>query len=224
MKKRFIYITTNKINNKKYIGRHTGYVDDNYLGLGIDLLKDIDMYGKENFSREIIEIVETNEELNIAEKKWINLLNANTDPLFYNLMEGGIGGNSLVNLSQEQLKERSLKIKQTISEFSPEKRKKYLKVKSISMKEVRSRKNDVEEQRVKNFKKTVSSKTVEEKNDQYKKISKENHYCARRVQTPSGIFEYASAAANVANISVQTVLNRCKNPKFKEWNFLDENS
>ena len=30
-RKRFIYITTNLINEKKYIGQHIGYPQDNYL-------------------------------------------------------------------------------------------------------------------------------------------------------------------------------------------------
>ena len=34
MKHFYIYITTNLINNKKYIGQHYGELDDSYLGSG----------------------------------------------------------------------------------------------------------------------------------------------------------------------------------------------
>lgn len=56
----FIYITTNIVNGKKYIGKHTGYVDDNYLGSGSLLKKAISKYGKQNFRREIIVICDDN--------------------------------------------------------------------------------------------------------------------------------------------------------------------
>lgn len=36
-KQHFIYITTNLINNKKYIGKHYGFLNDEYLGSGINL-------------------------------------------------------------------------------------------------------------------------------------------------------------------------------------------
>ena len=34
MKKHYIYLTTNLINNKKYIGKHYGELNDDYLGSG----------------------------------------------------------------------------------------------------------------------------------------------------------------------------------------------
>ena len=89
---RFIYLTTNLINNKKYIGQHTGYLDDNYLGSGILLTQAIEKYGRENFSREIIEICNSQEELDLSEKYWIDYYNAIEDDNYYNLQEGGQGG------------------------------------------------------------------------------------------------------------------------------------
>lgn len=35
----YIYMTTNLINNKKYIGQHKGSIKDNYLGSGVLLKK-----------------------------------------------------------------------------------------------------------------------------------------------------------------------------------------
>jgi group I intron endonuclease len=90
----FIYLTTNKVNNKKYIGqRHyhsNSKADDRYLGSGLLILKAIRKYGAENFSREILEECETQEELDLAEKKWIKEYNAVADRNFYNIAEGGL--------------------------------------------------------------------------------------------------------------------------------------
>lgn len=52
----FIYITTNKINNKKYIGKKKMKINAmTYLGSGKRLLKVIGKYGIENFERDIID-------------------------------------------------------------------------------------------------------------------------------------------------------------------------
>lgn len=59
----FIYITTNLINGKKYIGKRKctfNEYDDSYLGSGKLLLQAVEKYGKSNFSREI-KCVETGE-------------------------------------------------------------------------------------------------------------------------------------------------------------------
>ena len=51
----FIYLTTNVINGKQYIGSHNGEINDSYLGSGKLLIKSIKKYGKENFKRIILE-------------------------------------------------------------------------------------------------------------------------------------------------------------------------
>lgn len=88
----YIYITTNKINGKKYIGQHKGKPEDSYLGSGTNLVKAINKYGKENFSKEILCFCKTREEADIKEKYYIEYYNAVKDDNFYNLSEGGTGG------------------------------------------------------------------------------------------------------------------------------------
>lgn len=92
----FIYMTTNLINGKKYIGKKTydsAGVWKNYLGSGIYLKRAISKYGKENFTREIIDNCLTEEDLNAKEKHWINFYNAVKSNEFYNIAPGGDGGN-----------------------------------------------------------------------------------------------------------------------------------
>lgn len=88
----FIYITTNKVNNKKYIGQKK--IDKEgkwkkYLGSGIALKNAIIEYGEENFTREILAYAYSFEELNTLEIEYIKKYNAVNDRMFYNLVEGG---------------------------------------------------------------------------------------------------------------------------------------
>ena len=110
MKKYFIYITTNLITNEKYIGKHYGTEDDSYLGSGKILQRAILKYGKENFKREILYISKNAEENNQKEKEFIKVYNAVEDRKFYNIAEGGDGGDIFHTLSleqQEQLREKA---------------------------------------------------------------------------------------------------------------------
>lgn len=87
----YIYLTTNLINGKKYIGQHKGEPNDNYLGSGVVLVKAIEKYGKENFKKEILEFC-TEENIDEKEKYWIKKFNAVEDENFYNKSEGGQKG------------------------------------------------------------------------------------------------------------------------------------
>ena len=89
----YIYITTNLLNNKKYIGQHkANEFDSQYIGSGIYLTKAIHKYGKENFCCEILEICETQAKLNDREIYWIKKFNAVASENFYNISTGGTGG------------------------------------------------------------------------------------------------------------------------------------
>ena len=51
------YEWTNKVNKKKYIGAHTGSVDDGYIGGGSAFRQDLKQYGLTGFERKIIEYI-----------------------------------------------------------------------------------------------------------------------------------------------------------------------
>lgn len=102
LKQHYIYLTTNNINDMKYIGKHYGELDDPYLGSGKILKRAIDKYGKENFTKTILFISKDDEENSEKEKYFINLYNAVSNPLFYNIHEGGKGGNTTAGYTPEE--------------------------------------------------------------------------------------------------------------------------
>jgi len=89
----FIYITTNNINGKKYIGQRKYYGKyEEYLGSGVILARAIAKYGVENFTRQVVEECDTKEALNEREIFWIDYYHADTSDAFYNEKCGGSGG------------------------------------------------------------------------------------------------------------------------------------
>ena len=102
MKQHYIYLTTNNINGMKYIGKHYGELDDAYFGSGKLLKADIAKYGKEHFQKSILYISNDDLENSEKEKQFIALYNAVSNPLFYNIHEGGDGGNTISGWTEEQ--------------------------------------------------------------------------------------------------------------------------
>ena len=110
----YIYITTNLINGKKYIGQHKAKkrLSKVYKGSGILIKKAFEKYGSENFTCELIEWCNSKEELNDREIFWIDHYNAVEDPNFYNCNCGGQGGNVNDWLAPENLESWKMKIKE----------------------------------------------------------------------------------------------------------------
>lgn len=97
-----VYITTNKINGKRYIGAHrTPDIDDGYMGSGTLITKAFKKYGPGNFTREILESCSSPDEMFATEIKLI----AEMKPE-YNITPGGEGGFGKVH-SQESKKKIS---------------------------------------------------------------------------------------------------------------------
>ena len=101
----FVYITTNHVNGKQYIGQRKYDKQGKwkeYLGSGIILSRAIEKYGLENFSKEIIEECKTKKILNEREIYWINYYNAVESDNFYNIASGGDGGNTIAGYTDDQ--------------------------------------------------------------------------------------------------------------------------
>ena len=112
-----IYKTTNLVNNKIYIGKHkTRNKDDFYLGSGIAINRAIKKYGRENFKREILFLLNTEEEMNLKEKELVTeefCLRKDT----YNMMIGGQGGDAMKVYTPEQISLRNRKVSKSIKEL-----------------------------------------------------------------------------------------------------------
>ena len=68
-----IYKIINLINGKFYIGAHkTKNINDNYMGSGIGITRAIKKYGIENFDKEILYVLESEEEMYALEKEIVN--------------------------------------------------------------------------------------------------------------------------------------------------------
>lgn len=90
----YVYLITNNINSKKYIGQHkySNGLDEKYWGSGKILQLAIDKNGIENFSRKIIQIAYSKDELDKLEKYYIKINNAVFSEEYYNITPGGVGG------------------------------------------------------------------------------------------------------------------------------------
>ena len=112
----FVYITTNLINGKKYIGRCKMQTTrpnawKYYLGSGVILENAIKKYGRENFSKNIISFAYSEEELNKQEIELIEFFNATVDDNYYNI-SGGQYNSPWMGLTEEQKQQCREKMKE----------------------------------------------------------------------------------------------------------------
>jgi group I intron endonuclease len=87
-----VYLTTNLINNKIYVGKQSTYnLNDGYLGSGKYLLRAIKKYGKENFKRDILFYCLSETDAYFIENSIVDIHFINRDDS-YNIKCGGKGG------------------------------------------------------------------------------------------------------------------------------------
>ena len=99
----YIYLITNNINSKIYIGKHsTNNLNDGYMGSGVLIKKAIQKYGIENFTKDYLAFCDTEEKLNWFEKFYIKKYKARE--VGYNLTDGGDG--SLGFIMTEEAKQK----------------------------------------------------------------------------------------------------------------------
>ena len=91
-----IYKTTNLQTGKIYIGKDK-YNNPKYLGSGVKLKDAIKSYGRDKFSKIILEHCSSYEDLNIRESYWIQFYNSTNPEIGYNISTGGDGGDNFTN-------------------------------------------------------------------------------------------------------------------------------
>lgn len=120
MKTYYVYLITNLINGKTYVGQHYGELDDDYYGSGSYINNAINKYGIENFKKEILKECKSREEVNNQEIYFISEFRK-IGKAEYNLTSGGEGFKyDLMNMSEEtrewlhkRLSERAKNLKRT---------------------------------------------------------------------------------------------------------------
>lgn len=99
MRTYFIYKATNLINGKSYIGKTTQFKERIWQHLRMyekeDCLfhQEIDKYGIDNFSWEVLDTTDTNEKAVELEKQYVEKYQT-LKPLGYNMNKGGTGGHN----------------------------------------------------------------------------------------------------------------------------------
>lgn len=102
----YIYLTYNRINGKKYIGKRKGKFDPRYVGSGTYLKKAVKKYGIENFAVSVLDWAKDRDELNSKEIKWIEEYDATNCHMFYNIQYGGAGGGINIEAYPEEDRKR----------------------------------------------------------------------------------------------------------------------
>lgn len=191
-----IYVVTNLVNGKKYVGR-TRCDNDNYYGSGDLVKKAIRKYGKENFSKVYVDSTLGSNEANKLEVEWI-LKEDSLIPNGYNLLLHGYGGN--MSESQKKIIKQGVKAQWDDPNSI------------FNSKEYRKRLSDAAQNR-------IWSDETKEKIRQSKLGS--NNPNAKRYQVDDTIFETQKQCAETYNISGTAVRKRCKSKNFPNWKFID---
>lgn len=102
-----IYKTTCKINGKIYVGQHkTEVVDDGYLGSGKLIRRAISKYGVDNFTREVLEIVDTPDEAREREEFYIQLHESTNLDIGYNITKYAWGGQPITEEARQKISDK----------------------------------------------------------------------------------------------------------------------
>lgn len=210
----YIYLTENLINGRVYIGKHEGEPSDDYLGSGKILKKAICKYGRENFRKTVLEFGNANN-IDELERKWIYHYKQTTK--IYNLTDGGTGGNTLKQLCPTVV---SATRSGWSGKMSPVNLLKLREQRSESMKQIRAD-PVLESRRRYTLLNTINSKNEEDKKLEYLTRSGINNHNQKSVITPKGKFDTLTAASNEFGVSVSTITNRCNNPNFEDWKWIE---
>ena len=114
--KYIVYMTTNTVNNKFYIGVHKCIdLSDGYIGSGKILKKAIDKYGKDKFIREVLNVYTTEKEAYEEESRLVNetFIEVNENDS-YNLSVGGKGSSTLGFMGKKHSESSKIKLREVL--------------------------------------------------------------------------------------------------------------
>ena len=182
----YVYMTTNLINGKNYIGKRKGRLDDSYLGSGKHLKRAIQKYGEGNFKKAIIEVCDSDFQAYEREEYWVEYYDAVKNPNFYNLCGGGDGvgsGENHPNYGKHHSAETRRKLSEAKQNISEETRRKISEAKQNISEETRRKLSEAAKNRSDEYRRKMSEAKKGEKHHFYgkahslearKKISENN--------------------------------------------------
>lgn len=231
----FVYVTTNLINRKKYVGqkkiKNKSVNWKEYLGSGTVFRKAIEKYGVENFQRVIIDIAFNKKELDNLEKYYTYLFNVVENSMWYNLCYGG-RSNSGYKYTEEQievLRQRSSGENNPMygmsGELSPSYGKHRSKETREKLRQAAIRREKIKKEQGYKISEETRKKLSKASTGRKKKTKKVNQYDL------NGIFiktwESAKIAAQTLNISYASIrmvlCGSCKSAGGYQWCYLDNN-
>lgn len=113
----YVYVTINNVNNDKYVGiAYRKASSKNYLGSGHYFKNALSKYGRENFTKYIIDVSNNKEDLEKLEVDYIRYrfgVNCATASDWYNIMDGlQRGGNSWAGMNAKSKEQRVSKMRE----------------------------------------------------------------------------------------------------------------
>lgn len=207
----YVYIITNIINGKKYIGlsinKKKSFIKS-YYGSGILIKNAILKYGKNNFKKDIIKFFNNEDECREYERYLISKYNAVNSDMFYNLSPGGYGGASKGRVVSNETRK---KISNTLK--GRKKDESTLKKISNKLKGRKQSKEEIENRSI-SLKEYHSKMTQEVRTNINNKISKS--LCGRKVDNDVKL-KISKTNSKLTDKEVLEVFNMIKNKvKYKE--------
>lgn len=225
----YIYLLTDKRNGKQYVGKHVG-TETNYFSGGIIPNKIAKKYGKETFTKIILEdnILDENL-LCIKEKYYIEKYN--TFKNGYNLSEGGDGGGSWLIKKTKKEKERISNIKreknlgrkfskETLEKMSLAKKGKPLTEehkKNISFSQSGENHPWFGRKHTEESKRKMSETRKGVKNPEHSKLMKKNNPRNLCVSINGRIFESIQQASEELNLPRHVVKTKLNSLNYPDW-------
>jgi hypothetical protein len=135
--KGFVYLTTNKVNGKRYVGQHELadiYTDEHYLGSGRLIIKAISKYGRDNFERKILRYCKNKHDLDMWEYVYIKMYKTQDHRLGYNIADGNVNSTkcNLAKLPHARLKNSAFHKNKRLSDETRQRISLALKGKKVS--------------------------------------------------------------------------------------------
>ena len=176
----YVYIVTNKINNKKYIGLSINKSEkfrDTYYGSGKLIKQAIKKYGKENFIKEIVKEFDNENDCRDFERHLIKENNAVDSNMFYNMSPGGYGGAAKGHIVSEETRQ---KIRQS-STGRKHTSESIEKIRESSKNRIRS--EETQDKMSKSIKENWDNRDIDERKEIADKISKSKTGKKTKIET-----------------------------------------